>query len=208
MAPDRNSEIATRHSLLTRLKDWGDEDSWKVFFDTYWGLIYRMGLRSGLREDEAEDVVQNTVVDLARNIKQFRCCPKAGSFKAYLRRLTKWRIIDRVRKRRDAEISHLPDESERATDLIDRFPADDSWELEEAWETEWQEKVLEAALERLRKRVNPSHFQLYDLFVLQGWDVARISRTVGASSSQVYHAKERVGQMLKREVERVENSEL
>jgi hypothetical protein len=28
--------IPTRHSLLNRLKDWGDQTSWQEFFDTYW----------------------------------------------------------------------------------------------------------------------------------------------------------------------------
>ena len=37
---DEHELIPTRASLLDRLKDWQDETSWKVFFDTYWKLIY------------------------------------------------------------------------------------------------------------------------------------------------------------------------
>jgi hypothetical protein len=28
--------IPTRRTLLTRLKDWGDQGGWQEFFDTYW----------------------------------------------------------------------------------------------------------------------------------------------------------------------------
>ena len=35
--------IPTRRSLLSRLKDWDDQDSWKEFFDTYWKLVYGVG---------------------------------------------------------------------------------------------------------------------------------------------------------------------
>ena len=31
--------LATRFSLLRRLKDWADQDSWQEFFDAYWQLI-------------------------------------------------------------------------------------------------------------------------------------------------------------------------
>jgi len=36
---DEDELIPTRASLLSRLKDWQDETSWKVFFDTYWERI-------------------------------------------------------------------------------------------------------------------------------------------------------------------------
>jgi hypothetical protein len=34
-----NNLIPTRYSLLSRLQNWDDQDSWKDFFDTYWRLI-------------------------------------------------------------------------------------------------------------------------------------------------------------------------
>jgi hypothetical protein len=37
--------IPTRKSLLGRLKDWQDNESWQDFFDTYWKLI--IGTRRG-----------------------------------------------------------------------------------------------------------------------------------------------------------------
>jgi len=42
--PNRNEDcpadsIPTRSSLLGRLKDWEDQESWRDFFETYWRLI-------------------------------------------------------------------------------------------------------------------------------------------------------------------------
>ena len=48
MAENPNDFAPTRHSLLTRLKDWDDDKSWREFFDTYWKLIYSVALKSGL----------------------------------------------------------------------------------------------------------------------------------------------------------------
>jgi hypothetical protein len=38
--------IPTRRSLLSRLKDWDDQESWRDFFNTYWRLIYGLASRA------------------------------------------------------------------------------------------------------------------------------------------------------------------
>src|SRR5579859_1023662 len=92
--------IPTRYSLLSRLQDWGDQESWRDFFDTYWRLIYSVALKSGLTEAEAQDVVQETVICVAKDIQKFKRQHELGSFKAWLRQLTRWRIADQLSKRR------------------------------------------------------------------------------------------------------------
>lgn len=71
MSQSDNSSIATRASLLDRLKDLEDQVSWQEFFDTYWQLIYRIALKAGLREVEAQDVVQETGISAARHLPGF-----------------------------------------------------------------------------------------------------------------------------------------
>jgi len=62
----------TRQSLLSRLKSWDDQESWKDFFDTYWRLIYNAAVRAGLTEPEAQDVVQETLLSVAKKIPEFK----------------------------------------------------------------------------------------------------------------------------------------
>jgi RNA polymerase sigma-70 factor (ECF subfamily) len=98
--PDKPFDpIATRHSLLARLKDWGDQASWQDFFDTYWQLIYNVAIKAGLTDAEAQEVVQETVIAVARKIPEFKTDPAHGSFSAWLMHLTRWRIADQFRKR-------------------------------------------------------------------------------------------------------------
>src|SRR5258705_5904182 len=91
--------IPTRKSLLGRLKDWNDQESWKVFFDTYWRLIYSAAMKAGLSDVEAQDVVQETVISVFKSMPGFDYDPGKGSFKSWLLRLTSWRIVDQLRKR-------------------------------------------------------------------------------------------------------------
>src|SRR5881394_2654935 len=64
--------IPTRDSLLSRLKDWQDDVSWRDFFNTYWRLVYGVALKAGLNEQEAQEVVQETVITVARRIHEFK----------------------------------------------------------------------------------------------------------------------------------------
>lgn len=199
----QNQSRVTRHSLLARMKDISDDDSWQEFFDAYWEMIFQLGRKAGLREDEAQDLVQDTFLDLTKNISRFRCDPRAGSFRGYLAKLTKWRIIDRLRKRRSEEIGCLPGETSRQTDLVDRFADVLSPSLDDEWDRQWREQIVDVALRRIRRRVDPAHLQLYDLFVLKGWKSERIVRLLGVSRSQIYHAKERIGRLVEEEVQRL-----
>jgi|SRR5437867_3181385 len=84
MAINRNREaesLLTRWSLLTRLKNWDDQESWKEFFDLYWRLVYNVAIKAGLTDPEAQDVVQETVITVAKNLKDFKTDPARGSFK-------------------------------------------------------------------------------------------------------------------------------
>src|SRR6185295_89775 len=90
--------IPTRYSLLSRLQDWDDQESWKDFFDTYLRLIYAVAIKSGLAEAEAQDVVQETVITVAKGIHTFKRDREKGSFKGWLRNIIRWRIADQIRK--------------------------------------------------------------------------------------------------------------
>src|SRR5262245_6507304 len=89
--------LPTRYSLLSRLQNWADQDSWKDFFDTYWRLIYSIAIKSGLTECEAEDVVQETVICVARDIHTFKRDRRLGSFKGWLRNTVRWKVADQFR---------------------------------------------------------------------------------------------------------------
>src|SRR5881396_1111589 len=89
--------LPTRQSLLSRLKDWDNHESWRDFFDTYWRLIYGLAVKSGLTNTEAEDVVQETLLAVAKEMPDFKYDPARGSFKGWLLEITRRRIANQVR---------------------------------------------------------------------------------------------------------------
>src|ERR1700751_1652211 len=90
---------ATRRSLVERLDNWEDRKHWQEFFDTYWKLIYSAARKSGLTDVEAQEVVQETIITVAKSIEKLKYDPAVGSFKGWLLQITRWRIADQFRKR-------------------------------------------------------------------------------------------------------------
>ena len=97
--PEVKEEFArTRMSLIERLADWEDQRTWDEFYQTYWRLIYSVSTKSGLSHDEAFDVVQETVLSVAKQWKKGqKYDPDKGSFKTWLMNITRWRIADQFR---------------------------------------------------------------------------------------------------------------
>jgi RNA polymerase sigma-70 factor (ECF subfamily) len=202
MRPLVDHAIATRYSLLNRLQDWQDGESWQDFFDTYHGLIYSVALRAGLSETEAQEVVQETLICVAKNIHKFKCNRELGSFKGWLKNMTRWRIADQFKKR-----TRRPGDDPSELEPPEEMPmmADDEGETN--WDTEWKEQLLKKAVERVRCRVREEHFQIFDLYALRHWPVKKITQALGVSAPMVYLAKYRVAAMIKKEILTLEKGE-
>ena len=205
----RNAEelIRTRATLINRLKDWQDQASWEQFFDTYWKLIYGFARKAGLTETEAQDVVQETMFAIVKHMPTFNYNPGRGSFKGWLLTMARWRIIDQLRKRRTLSDKHrLPADcsSTTGTDTIDAIPDPSGQPLDQHWEAEWQSNLLEAAMNNVKRRLDPQKYQLFDCYVNKEWPPERVAATFGVSVNQVYQAKHRITEMVKAEVTRLE----
>ncbi len=213
--PDQTfNPILTRHSLINRLKDWGDQTSWQDFFDIYWELIYNVAIKAGLSDTEAQEVVQETIIGVARKIGEFKSDPAQGSFSAWLMQLTRWRIADQWRKRGKVgqasrlsgagETPALRSDETGSTGPMERVPDPAGIPLDAVWQEEWEKHLMAAALERVKCQVSPRQFQMFDLHVRQELSVADTARTLQASLASVYMAKHRVARLVKKELARLQ----
>lgn len=196
----------TRLSLLNRLKDWEDDRSWREFFDLYWRLIYSVALKSGLTETEAQDVVQETVLSVAKKVRDFQYDPSLGSFKGWLLQLTGWRIANQFQKRLGGAARTLPPEDGTGTATVERIPDPAALaDLHYLWDREWEDHLLQRAMDRIRRTVNPAHFQIFDLAVVRRQSVSEVARFLGVSAGRVYLAKHRVARLVQKEIRRLQD---
>ncbi len=205
MATSRQDLLPTRYSLLSRLGNWDDQQSWKDFFDTYWRLIYGIAINAGLTPAEAQDVVQETVICVSKNIGKFKRDRGLGSFKGWLRNIVRWRIADQFRERIPTgplvpvELKEVPPDAV-LEDLAD--PAVPP--LDALWDKEWEDNLFEAAVDRVKRRVQEEQFQMFDLYVLKKWPATKVAKTLAVSLGQVYLAKHRVASLIKREIKHLQ----
>ena len=202
--PDSMSQnpLPTRWSLLSRLKNWQDDQSWQEFFDAYWQLIYSVALQAGLTQPEAQDAVQETLLAAAKNIGQVKRDPARGPFKAWLLNTARWKIVDQFRKRPPAAAGGRGGGTDTAT--AECVPSASSFDLEVAWELEWKERMLAAALDQVKRKISPVEVQVFDLCVTRGVPVKEVATRLKLKLWKVYFAQKRVANLLKREVERLE----
>src|SRR5690349_16730122 len=124
MSTETESSQRTRLSLLARLKDWSQQTAWREFDHDYAPLLRNVARKAGLADDEADDMVQETLIAVAKKIGEFQHAGNRGSFRAWLYQQARWRIADQFRARKratppDQPLSHWmgerswgPDEDE------------------------------------------------------------------------------------------------
>ena len=204
---DQHDELLpTRRSLIERLRDLGDQPSWREFFETYWKLIYGAAIRAGLSDQEAEDVVQETVIGVARKMESFRYDPAVCSFKGWLMHVTRCRIADQFRRRRPQNVPLAAPRADTTaeTTLNLHDPAADV--LEGIWNEEWQKNLVDVAMDRVRRRANPEHYQIFHLHAVKGLGVRDVAMLTGASLPKVYVTYHRIAKLVKAEVRRLETT--
>ena len=198
--------IPTRASLLGRLKDWDDSASWRDFFNTYWKLIYSFAIQRGLSHEEAQEVVQETVLAVAKGIQGFTYEPARCAFKTWLLTVTRSKIATQFTKRARHPVVEGPagDDPNR-TPLLERV-LDEQPELdwERAWEADWQKNLMDAAIQRVKRRVPIEQYQMFDLFVLKDWPAKEVAKTLRVTIAHVYVAKHRISKLIRQEVAALE----
>lgn len=199
---DSSAFLPTRSSLLVRLKEWNDSGSWDEFFHSYNRSILNLGLKRGLTRSEAEEVVQETMLAVARQMPGFTYDRALGSFKGWLFTITRRAIGRQLAKRLASSNTGGPaggNSPELLDTLVDPTPG-----LEQQWDEEWRLSLLQIAVDRVRRKVKPKQFQMFDLYVTQHLTMDHVTRMLNVNSAQVYMAKLRITQMIRHEVSALE----
>jgi RNA polymerase sigma-70 factor (ECF subfamily) len=201
-----DSYLPTRQSLLSRLRDVQDQAGWREFFDTYWRLIYNVARKSGLADAAAQDVVQNTFIYLTRKMPNFRYDRECGSFKSWLRVVTRSRI--NVFRRRENAWDALLREScsspgEAPGERLEEFPDPAADALDQLWQREWEENLLNAAHRCVRAKVSSQQLLIFRLATAGDLSLGQVARKLHVSLAQVYLARHRVGRLLRKEIDRL-----
>ena len=154
--------LETRPSLLRRLQSGEAQESWRDFYAIYGGLMRSFAAKAGFTSEEAEEVVQETVIGVSRRLPEFVYDPKVCRFKTWLLTQTRWQILRQLKRRANpasaaqsgaapgvrTDASHSADET-AGTDAMARIPDPSIPDFGAEWDQEWEKGLFTRALERV-----------------------------------------------------------
>lgn len=173
----------TRSSVIKAVADTGNEAAWARFFDLYAGFVFSIARSKGLKEEDADDIVQIVFADLARTMPTFNYDRAKGKFRSYLIGLVHWRVKDKLRLvQRDKELKE--NFFEEAANLP---PADKDFA-----EREWQSAAMEEALRRIKPEVRPEHYAAFVASAVEGQNTETVMRLYNLSRDNLYQIRKRL----------------
>ena len=204
-SPDAPDALATRASQLSRLgRD--DDAEWERFNKIYRARVETVLRQVGCPEVALAEVFQEVLLTARARLPEFRRQPE--SFRGWLRGIARNKFREFIRRRTRETRGQLPADAEDGTGLLERLP--DERETpgdEDTLDADWNLELLRKAQERVKRRTQPTTWQMFELHKLQGLTAAATARTVGRSVALVYVAAHRVQAAIKREAGRLDRGQ-
>ncbi|MBN2296571.1 MAG: sigma-70 family RNA polymerase sigma factor [Pirellulales bacterium] len=191
--PRATGSSRTRATLLRRIRDGSDPVAWEEFFARYWRLVFFFARRRGCSEHTAEEVVQDVMATVFHNRDVFRYDPAQGRFRDWLATVVRNQVAMYRRAPAQRIRAHGSDGFNK-----EQIPQNDTDTTpDELWETAFEETLLAALLDVVRRQVEPRTYQAFELTALGELSGAEVSAVTGLSRNAVYQARRAVIKRLK-----------
>ncbi len=177
----------TSASLLERLHDGADPLAWDDFFARYWATIYAFARQRGCSHHTAEEVVQDVMLSVFEHRDVFRYDPSHGRFRDWLGTLARNRIVT-CRRRASERVRAAGGDA--GADLPE--PAATEAGPDAAWEAVFEQFLLMAMLDVVRREMKPAVYLAFELLALRDLPCAIVARATGLSRHAVYRSRKRV----------------
>lgn len=176
----------TPATLLERVRNVQDTESWGEFVALYEPLLLSY-VRGRLAPDtDAHDIVQNIFLTLLRVMPTFELDRLRGRFRSWLWRITLNAIIDDARRQR----RHKAGRSPWTENVADNVPDRD--EPDEEWLKAHRRRVLQHVLSLVRERTQAKTWLCFEQHVLQGRGCADVALQTGITPNAVCANSSRV----------------
>jgi RNA polymerase sigma-70 factor (ECF subfamily) len=189
------ASMKTSPTLLGRLRlDPLDQGAWEQFVGRYGRTIYRWCRTWGLQEADAEDVTQNVLTELARQMRTFAYRPE-GSFRAWLKTVSHRAWCDFLGSRQralrgtgDTAVLNMLRSVESRRDLLEHL------------DNEYDRELLEQAIVRVRLRVQPRTWDAFRMTAIEDMSAADVASQLGMKPGAIYVARSKVQKMIQEEM--------
>jgi len=193
--PGLTERWKTRKSLILRARDADDSQAWEEFVRYYERFIFHVLHRMNVSTSDFDDLVQNVLVKLWRNIASYDS--EKARFRTWLGVVVRNAVYDqfsetqRRRKLLDQELESLQ--------RLEKEPAS---EIEQLIEQEWAGHVTSLAMERIEQLFSGEAVKSFTMS-LDGTSAKKIAAKLNLSVDSVYTLKSRVKARFIKEIKAV-----
>jgi RNA polymerase sigma-70 factor (ECF subfamily) len=186
----------TRPSLLVRIRDGEDRDSWSQFVAIYAPLVYGFLRKRGLQDSDSADITQEVMMSVAAAVKSFEYDPALGSFRGWLFTI----VQNRLRNfwRGDGRQTGGTGDTQ-AHELLMAQPDPRGTEGDD-WNRDYERQLFRRATDRVRGCFNDSTWRAFWITAVEGRSAKEVASALRMSVAAVHLAKGRVIRRIKREV--------
>jgi RNA polymerase sigma factor (sigma-70 family) len=181
-------------SLLDRLRERPADSDWRRWTELYRPLIHHW-LRQRLQHPDADDVTQEVVLVVLRELPRFRHNGRSGAFRKWLRLVTVHRLREFVSARPTRPEAPGGSDWEAALQALQ----DDGSQLSRAWDEDHDRFVMRRLLALLEPEFEASTWQAFYQVAIEGRPAEEIAAALGLSLNAVRIAKSRVLRRLRQE---------
>ncbi len=175
----------TRNSLILRIRDRHDAESWREFVSIYEPVIYKTAIRRGMQHADANELVQRVLLAVARAVERFEPDPDRARFRTWLYRITHNEFCKQYSASRRMIGSGDSSVQEQLANLPS--PSDD-----ELFITEYRRSVYRWAAKTVQREVRPSTWEAFHRTSVEGAPIEDVAEQLGMSTGAVYVARSRV----------------
>jgi RNA polymerase sigma-70 factor (ECF subfamily) len=187
----------TSFSLLERLRVQPDAAAWKRLVDLYTPLIHGWLRRHFVLPQDADDLVQDVLSVVVRELPAFQHNQRPGAFRSWLRTITANRLRGFWRARQGkVQATGDSDMEKQLAQLEDPHSS-----LSQLWDQQHDHHVMGRLLDLIRCEFNETSWQAFRRHVLAGEPVAAVAESLGVSHNVVLLAKSRVLRRLRQEAQ-------
>lgn len=187
----------TSLNLLDRLRETPDDASWKRLVELYTPLIQTWLRRHSVPQQDADDLVQEALLVVVRELPRFRHQEHRGSFRSWLRAITVNRLRAYWRSRQPPPVATGDSDVAKTLDELE----DPRSQLSALWDQEHDRHVARRLMDLIQPEFQSSTWQAFRRLVLDGQRAADVAAELGISSNAVLIAKFRVLRRLRQEAQ-------
>jgi RNA polymerase sigma factor (sigma-70 family) len=178
----------TRSSLLLRVADPNDKQSWGEFYEIYHPILIRYVRSRGIEPSDAEDIVQDIFLSKLRGaMGNFQFDRERGRFRTWLFEVTMNAIRDWGRRRQ-----HQPHVAAGSGEFTGPIIPSVTEELSRQWNELHREQIVKFALKKSREFFEPVTWQCFEQRTLLGRSGSDVAGELGLSVGAVYTNAHRV----------------